>query len=67
MQAIRLEIGGRVWTFPADERGARLAGRTLIDAADEEHGRAARAEAPAPLAEAVDRLVERRSYVLSQG
>ncbi len=71
MQGIRVEMGGRSWTFPADARGLRHAGRTLIDAADDAAGgddRAARVEVPAPLVEALDRLVERRiQLLLSQG
>lgn len=67
--AIRVEIGDRLWEFPADERGLRLAGRTLIDASDDLAGDdgTARVEFPAPLVEALERLVERRAYALAQG
>lgn len=68
MDMIRVEIGGRAWVFPADERGLRLAGRTLIDASD---GLAevepARVEFPALLVEALERVLERRFYAPAQG
>lgn len=73
MDVIRVEMGGRTWTFPADARGARLAGRSLIDAADDQaedddDERAARGDRPAPLVEALDRLIERRTHApLAQG
>lgn len=68
MESIRVEMGGRLWTFPADARGVRMAGRTLIDAADDAaDDRAARPDVAATLVEALDRLIERRIQAVAQG